>query len=198
MLRDEITKHLAMYDRAVDLYAAARSARDDIEAMKKSYVRSEPRRLIDALMGKRAVAVDDIAIESPAIDQAEQLADRRVDIARRAMRTAWPTAVRRPFIVAVDQVLPWIAEARLSTPWTSPMPAHLAYAWTQAGSLYVWRLPMVTPAHRFGALALDRPTVAMQRTWQAIRDGNIELVSSELPRRYRVTAYWPDLNADTE
>jgi len=198
VLRDQIDRHLTIYDRAVALYATTRAARDDANEHTRAYLRNEPQRLTEALAGKRPVTTDDIAVDMPGLTQAETLANTRVAMARKAARLAWRSATSQPFTAAIDEVLPWLTASRLSTPWTAAMPAHLVYAWEQSRGLYSWHLPMVAPRHRFPRLTIDRPTLAMKRTWQAIEDGHLDLIDDGLPRRYRITAYWPDLNEDHE
>ena len=192
-----IKRHLDHYDRVVDLRAAIDTDRRALIENLANARRHEPARVLAALNGKGKVTVDDVGGTIDLLARSVDLADTRATVMRRADDLAWAEVERAPFIDAIDEVLPWIVEHRRSTPWNRAMPEHIAYAWQRAGGNYSWHLPTLPQRHRFTRLDLVRPTEAMRRVWNAIGTDDVVRLDDEGRRqRYRVVAYWDDLDDD--
>lgn len=194
-LRQAIERHLRTYDRALELKRTIDTERRNLIAERDNASRNEPTRLIAALSGKAEVTVEDVGGSIDLLNRAVDLANERSAIARRTTDAAWNQAERLPFMDAIDEVLPWIAEHRKATPWDEPLPAHINYAWNRASGNYIWQMPFVLKRHRFVRLLTTRHTEAMRRTWAAYGTADVERLDNDDRGRhiYRVTAYWPDL-----
>jgi hypothetical protein len=196
-LTTAIERHLAAYERVAALHADADADRRHLIDSHTAARRNEPGRILDALKGKAKVTVDDIGGSIDLLARATDLAAMRTTIMRRAADLAWAEVEREPFVDAIDEVLPWIVEHRRSTPWNRAMPTHIAYAWQRAGGNYSWHLPTLPKRHRFTRLDLVRPTEAMRRVWESIGTDDVVRLDDEGRRqRYRVVAYWDDLDDD--
>lgn len=197
-IRDGIRRGLDLYDKATNLHSAAKTERDNLTERLRSIRRMEPRRLVTALAGRTKVSVDDILPAVDDLDRSVAVAIERVEVTRKAMGHAWREATHTALTTHRDEVLLWVTPIRLATPWNERLPSHIVHAWNAVADLYDFHLPMVRQRDQFRRLDIAAPTLAMRRTWEAIRDGEVIRIDAPNGRsRYRVTAYWPDLASET-
>lgn len=196
-LKQALKQTLTRYDRAVDLNTAVSAERQRLNADLTAAQRNEPHRLMAMIAGKTKVTVDDVALGIDALTAAVTHAEQQAATMRRLIDLTWHNVERAPIDAALDDVLPWVAGHRIDTPWHEPLPAHIDHIWHLAGGAYLWHLPMVTKPRRITRLQTSGATETMRRVWHALGTDDIVLIdNTDTTRKYRVTAYWPDLATD--
>ena len=170
---------------------ANRSCRDLLEA-RDEYRRSEPSRIVDAVLAGEPLSVEEVLSEFPVYEANHALAVQRAAALRRAVLMQQQATSAKVFLSHSVEILTATAEAVVSG---EPVSAGLNECWSRVEGRFRWEMPQVHRGYRFTKLLADRPSQLMKKCWQSVLEG--QFVNRELAAGFmeiRFTDYWPEFS----